>query len=270
MKKEEFLKKLETELKIARQSDKTMKSYIFFNEKFLDFVKKQPSDVNEEDVKSFMVEKLSNKSISSIILALSALKYAFSNILGKDITAGIKRPKREKKLPDVLSKEEVNQIINAAKTRKSRLIIEMLYYTGMRVSELITLKKDDINLANREIIVEGKGNKQRKIVLPSKLVNELEEWLKEFNGEYIFSKDKQLTARNIQKILTNIRKKLNIKKKITPHKLRHSFATHLLESGLDIRTIQVLLGHENLSTTQVYTHITDELYKKAREKIEQL
>jgi len=270
MNKQEFLKKLETELKIARQSNMTIRNYLFFNEKLLDFINKQPDQINEEDVKLFLAEKLSNKSESTIILALAAIKYAYSTIFGRDITAGIKRPKKAKKLPEVLSKEEIKQIIEAAQTRKSRLMIKMLYYTGMRVSELVELKKDAIDLEKGEVIIKGKGNKERKILLPKKLVEELKEYMQSHDGVYLFSKDKPLTTRNVQKILSKIAIKLKLNKKITPHKLRHSYATHLLEKGLDIRTIQVLLGHENLATTQIYTHITDELYRKAREKIEEL
>ncbi len=270
MKKEEFLRRLETEMKITRQSEKTIRSYMFFNEKFLDFIGKDPDNANKEDVKLFIAKKLNNKSESTIILALAAIKYAFTTIFGRDITLGIKRPKKPKRLPEVLSQQEIKNIIEAAPSKKSRLIIEMLYYTGMRVSELINLKRNDIDLDKGEIIIIGKGNKERKILLPKKLIEELRNWLNEHEGDYLFSKDKPMSARNIQKMLKTIKHKIGLKKPLTPHKLRHSFATHLLEQGLDIRTIQVLLGHENLNTTQIYTHITDELYRKAREKIERL
>lgn len=271
MNKEEFLKRLETELKIARQSPATIRNYLFFNKAFLDFINKDPEQINSEDVKLWLAQNLSNKAESTVILALAAIKYAYSIILGKDITAGIKRPKKAKKLPEVLSQDEIKQIIEAASTRKSRLIIKLLYYTGMRVSELVNLKREDVNWEKKEIVVKGKGNKERKILLTSKIAEELKEYLDQYkDNKYLFSKEKPLTTRNVQKILSKIARKLGLKKRVTPHKLRHSFATHLLEKGLDIRTIQALLGHENLATTQIYTHLTDELYRKAREKIEEL
>jgi site-specific recombinase XerD len=270
MEKEEFLKRLERELKIAKNSRLTIKNYLFFNKMFLDFLNKNIEQASQEDVRNFMAEKLIDKSESTIILALAAIKYAFTTILGKDITAGIKRPKKPKALPEVLSREEIKKLFASAKTKKSRLIIKMLYYTGMRVSELVNVKQADILLDKQEVVVRGKGKKERKIILPEGLVNELRDWIAQHKGIYLFGDEKPLTARNIQKILKNAAKAAGISKKVTPHKLRHSFATHLLESGLDIRIIQMLLGHENLSTTQIYTHITDEIYKKAREKIESL
>jgi len=273
MLKHEFLKRLETELKIEKNSELTIRNYIYFNSMFIDFLLQNNVAIDKADqnhVKLFLAEKLMDKSESTIILALAAIKYAYSAIFGKDITAGIKRPKKPFSLPEVLSKEEVKKLIEHAKTEKSKLIIKMLYYTGMRVSEIVNIKKEDLVFDRGEVFIKGKGKKERKIILPSSIIKDLEEWCKKHDGIYLFSKNKPLTTRNIQKILKNTSIKANIKKKVTPHKLRHSFATHLLESGLDIRTIQMLLGHENLSTTQIYTHITDELYKKAREKIEGL
>jgi site-specific recombinase XerD len=270
MEKEEFLKRLETELKIAKSSKLTIRNYLLFNKAFLDFLNKDVEQASQQDVKLFLAERLIDKSESTITLALAAIKYAFTTILGKDITAGIKRPKKPKALPEVLSREEIKQLIASAKTRKSKLIIKMLYYTGMRVSELVNVKQADILLDKQEVVVRGKGKKERKIILPEELVNELRDWIAQHKGIYLFGDEKPLTARNIQKILKNAAKAAGINKKVTPHKLRHSFATHLLESGLDIRIIQMLLGHENLATTQIYTHITDELYKKAREKIQSL
>jgi len=271
MKKEEFLQKLETELKIRRASIHTIKNYLFFNSKLLEFCGKDAEQIEEQDVKNFLAEKLSNKATGSVILALAAIKYAFMTILKKDPTSNIARPRKEKVLPDVLSKEEVDAVIKAAETVKSRLMIKMLYYTGLRVSELVNLKVSDINLEKGEALIKGKGNKQRRVFFTPRLHDSLKEWLSAHpQNIFLFSKEKPLTTRNIQKILNKISKKLGLQKPLTPHKLRHSFATHLLESGSDIRTIQALLGHENLSTTQIYTHLTDELYKKAKEKIYEL
>lgn len=270
MQKEEFIEKLETELKLLKKSPMTIRNYVYFNSKLIDFTKKEPDQLSEDDVKKFLAT-MTEKASSSMILALAAIRFATKKILSKDLTLNIERPKKAKALPEVLNKDEVDTIIKAAGTRKSELIIKTLYYTGLRVSELVNLRAEDLDLERHEALIRGKGNKQRKVLFTLKLSEALKAWLESHTDyKYVFSRDKPLTTRNIQKILTRIALKLNLKKKVTPHKLRHSFATHLLEGGTDIRTIQTLLGHENLDTTQLYTHLTDELYKKAKEKIDAL
>ncbi|MEM1535089.1 MAG: tyrosine-type recombinase/integrase [Candidatus Pacearchaeota archaeon] len=269
MQKEEFLRKLETELKLQKKSQLTIKNYLYFVSKLLDFCKKEPEQISEDDVKAWLAS-MADKSNSSMILAMAAVRFA-SRLVGKELMANIARPKKPERLPEVLSRDEISKMISAAKTKKSALIIKMLYYTGMRVSELVNMKPSALDLEKGEAVIIGKGNKERRIFLPSKLREELKEWLSARQGwAYVFSKEKPLTARNIQKILSKLAKSLGLRKKVTPHKLRHSYATHLLESGLDIRTIQVLLGHKSLDTTQIYTHITDELYKKVRTKLDEL
>ncbi|MEM2956138.1 MAG: tyrosine-type recombinase/integrase [Candidatus Pacearchaeota archaeon] len=257
------LKKLETELRLQRKSEKTIKNYLFFNKKFLEFIKKSADLVNLDDIKQF-IASLDKKSTATVTLALASLKFYYEKILGKEIFANIHPIKKEKKLPLVLTKEEVKRIIESADTNKSKLIISFIYATGLRVSELVNLKILDLNLENRTgIIKSGKGNKDRIFIIPEKIIPELKAFIdKHPNYQYLFSKDKPLTTRNIQKIVKLATKKANIQKKVTPHTLRHSFATHLLEAGTDIRYIQELLGHSNLNTTQIYTHVsTDELKK---------
>lgn len=267
MNKQEFIEKLTTELKLLKKSPLTIRNYVYFNNRLIEHSKKNPDQLSEDDVKGFMATMTEKASIS-MILALSAIRFASTKILKNDLTLNIGRPKKEKTLPEVLSKEEVDAIIKAAETKKSELMIKTLYCTGLRVSELTNLKANDINLEKKEAIVKGKGNKQRIIFFTPKLYESLKDWIEKHPmNQYLFSEDKPLTTRNIQKILNKISIKLNLHKKITPHKLRHSFATHLLENGTDIRTIQALLGHENLNTTQIYTHLTSELYKKAKEQV---
>jgi len=134
------------------------------------------------------------------------------------------------------------------------------------------LKVQDINLVERiGIVRKGKGKKDRLIVLPEKLTQELENYIKNHSDNiYLFSKEKPLTTRNIQKIIKRTAQKAGIQKKVTPHVLRHSYATHLLESGTDIRIIQTLLGHENLNTTQIYTHVSTEELKKVKNPLDEL
>jgi integrase/recombinase XerD len=267
MDKEEFLKKIEVELKISQNSDYTVRNYLLANANLLEFAKKNPDDISVDDVKMFMAEKLSSKSSSYSILFLAALKYAYSNILKKDITLEIKRPKKEKKIPEVLSKDEVRKVIDSLHNQKSKLMISLIYACGFRVSELTNLKVEDFDF-NEKIghVRQAKGKKDRIFNIPSFLFDELKREVEEQkrNGkEFLFTGPKgRLSPRNLQKIVKKVALKAGIEKEIHPHTLRHSFATHLLEDGIDIRKIQELLGHADLSTTQIYTHISAEELKK--------
>lgn len=272
---EEFLKKLEIELKISKNSEYTLKNYINSNKQLLEFLKKKPEEVTPEDLKIYIVENLNNNASSSVILFLSAIKYAYLNILGEDLTKKIKRPKREKRLPTVLTKEEVKKLINVFDNVKSRLMISLIYACGMRVSELTNLKINNLDFNDKiGYIKQAKGKKDRMFNIPLFLLDELKEQVenqKQKGQEYLFSGPKgKLTSRNIQKIVSLATKKAKIKKDVHCHTLRHSFATHLLEDGVDIRKIQELLGHADLSTTQIYTHISTEELKKIKSPLDNL
>ncbi len=190
----------------------------------------------------------------------------------------IETPKKEKHLPTVLSPEEIFKLIEAADTKKSKLMIKMLYGSGLRVSELVNLKPENLNF--QELIGtvrKGKGSKDRIFKISSDLVQELQYYIEECKKKnencqckHLFSDEKPLTPRNIQKIIQRTAKKAKIEKKVTPHTLRHSFATHLLEAGENILMIQQLLGHENLETTRIYTHISQEQIKKVKSPLDLL
>jgi len=271
MKKEEFLEKLETELKLLKKSPLTIRNYSYFNSKLIDSCNKEPQDIIEDDIKKF-IASMSDKASSSMILALAAIRFSSSKVLGRDLTINIGRPKKEKTLPSVLSKQEVKTLIDSAETNKSKLIIQFLYSTGLRVSELVNLKIQDINLNEKTGLVrQGKGKKDRMFILSESLSSEITEYLNNHqNNSYLFSQEKPLTTRNIQKIIKKTAKLAEINKKVTPHTLRHSYATHLLEQGTDIRVIQILLGHENLNTTQIYTHVSTEEIKKVKNPLDGL
>jgi integrase/recombinase XerD len=275
MKKEDFLQKLETELKISKNSEHTIRNYVKANQNLFNFLNKQPDEITEDDIKLFMAENLAERAASSTILFLAAIRTAFQSILQKDPTANIKRPKKDKKIPSVLSKQETQQLISATPTKKSKLMLNMIYACGFRVSELINLKLEDINLETKEGYVRsGKGRKDRFFNIPLTLEKDLQQQInlqQENNQEYLFTGPKgKLTDRNIQKITRTSAKKANINKKTSPHTLRHSFATHLLEAGVDIRKIQELLGHADLSTTQIYTHVSVEELKKVTSPLDTL
>ncbi|HLC31418.1 MAG TPA: site-specific tyrosine recombinase/integron integrase [Candidatus Nanoarchaeia archaeon] len=265
------LEKLRTELKIRGFSPLTVRNYGFFVEKFLQRINKPASDLNEDDVKSYLSHLFDSKSKNTIMLAAASLKFFYSEILQKEF-ATIKMPKKDKKLPEVLSKEDIKKLIDSADTLKSRFIISFLYSTGLRVSELVHLKRDEINFGEKTGWVRrGKGAKDRLFTMSEGLSHDLQDYLQyKPDYAYLFSKEKPLTTRNIQKIISSTGKRAGIQKKVTPHTLRHSFATHLLEQGTDIRVIQTLLGHSSLSTTQVYTHVSADQLKKVANPLDSM
>jgi integrase/recombinase XerD len=275
MNKEEFLKKIEVELKISKNSEYTLNKYLKANADLLDLIKKLPEEMTEDDVKLYISEKLTDKAALSIILFLAAIRYAYLNILKKDITLGIKRPKKEKRIPIVLTKDELKNLINILDTRKSKLMVSLMYACGLRVSELINLKNQDLNFEEKTGNVrQGKGKKDRIFNIPDFLMEDLREQVerqKKDNQEYLFTGNQgKLSSRNLQKIVSSGAKRAGIKKDVHCHTLRHSFATHLLENGIDIRVIQTLLGHSSISTTELYTHISTEQIKNVKSPIEEL
>lgn len=264
------IEKLRNELRVRGLSPMTVKNYSFFVEKFIKHAGKNSADLTTDDAKAYLGSLFENKSKNTIMLAVASLKFFFTEILKKNFD-DVKVPKKDKKLPEVLNKEEVRKLIDSSDNEKSRLIVSLLYSSGLRVSELVNLKRDDINWGDKiGWVRKGKGSKDRMFSLSETLAGELQGYLENREGAFVFSKDKPLTTRNIQKIIYGLRKRAGINKKITPHTLRHSFATHLLEQGTDIRVIQQILGHSNLNTTQVYTHVSNEQIKKVRNPLDNL
>ena len=281
MNKQDFLKKLEVELKISKNSDYTINKYLHSNKELIDYSQKNPDEITDDDLKMYIAEKMSDSSPSSIILFLAAIKYSFSNIIERDITKKIKRPKRDKKLPTVLTREEVKRLLNVLLNRKSKLMVSMLYACGMIVSELVNLKIDNLDFDEKiGYLKRAKGRKDRVFNIPGFLEEDLKKHIEEqkelmeqdesFNPEgHVFTGPKgKLSARNLQKMVSKAAQRAGIKKDVHCHTLRHSYATHLLEDGVDIRYIQTLLGHSDLSTTQIYTHISTDEIKKIKSPID--
>jgi len=271
-----MLQKLQTELKIRGFSEQTIKAYSLHNKKFLEFIKKEPVSVETEDIKKYMAHLISDKGHkpSSVSLAMSSLKFLYDEMMEKNLFAAIKLPKLENKLPTVLTKDEMKQLINSISNIKHKLLVKMLYSSGLRVSECVNLKVIDLDFKERfGIVRQGKGKKDRNIVLSESIIDDLKSYLEEKNNdsEYVFDvKSKAMSVRQAQKIVTNAAKKAGIKKRVFCHALRSSFATHLLESGTDIRIIQELLGHANLATTQRYTKVSREQLRKVRSPLDDL
>ena len=265
------LEQLKTELTLRGFSPLTIRNYSFFVDKFLQFTNKSSEKLNQEDIKKYMSSLFESKSKNTIMLAAASIKFYYQEVLHIE-TPKIKIPKKEKRIPEVLSKSEVSTMINNSETKKSKLIISFLYSSGLRVSELVNIKPENINLDEKiGWVRSGKGSKDRAFSISESLAKDLKQYLnKRKDNQYIFSKTKPLTTRNIQKIVKNIRQKSEITKKVTPHTLRHSYATHLLEAGTDIRKIQVLLGHSSLNTTQLYAHVSTEEIKKIENPLDNL
>lgn len=272
---EEFLQKLEVELKISKNSNYTLRNYVNANRELFDYTKKNPDEITEDNVKLYIAKNLSRSSASSIIVFLSAIKYSYSNILKKDITLGIKRPKKEKRLPTVLTKEEIKKILELSNNSKSKLMVSLMYACGFRVSELTNLKLKDLNFEEKiGYVKQAKGRKDRVFNIPEFICDLLFKQVskqKDLGSEFVFSgPNGKLSSRNLQKIVSKSAKRAGIDKEVHCHTLRHSFATHLLENGVDIRKIQELLGHSDLSTTQIYTHISTEELKKIKSPLDEM
>lgn len=272
MDRNEFLQKLEEELNTANNSQHTIRNYLASNKFLLDFTNKDPENITQDDVKLYLENK---SSAMTKILFLAAIKYSFSNILKKDITLGIKRPKKEKQVLSILSKEEIKSLMDSISNKKSKLMISLIYAAGLRVSELTNLKVHDLDFIQKKgHIRQGSRKKDRVFNIPENLLEDLQkqsEKQKEKNQIFLFTSFKgQMTTRNLQKIVSKSAKKAGLEKEVHPHTLRHSFATHLLEDGNDIRHIQKILGHSSLNTTQIYTHLSTEQIKKIKSPINSL
>lgn len=267
-----YLEKVKTELKLRGNSEKTISSYTFFINNFLNKVK-DPEKASLDEIKTYLASLIDNYSNKSRALMISSLRFLYKRIIDRpDILVKLETPKKEKKLPIVLSKDEIKRLIDAADFEKTKLMIKTLYSTGLRVSELTNLTPKDLDFSeNNGFVRSGKGKKDRRFFLSQSLSKELKKYLENNpNNKYLFSEDKALTPRNIQTIIKRLGKKANIEKNIHPHTLRHSFATHLLENGANLAEIQQLLGHENLETTRTYLHISQEQLKKIKNPLDNL
>lgn len=276
--KQEVLERFKQELIVSGYSQQTLKTYLTYVKEFLTQLKKPVDEAQREDIISFIANKKTNDNSSNATLALiySSLRYFFHSFLRKKIVDEIKMPKKAKKLPTVLTPAEVSALIAATKRGRNRLIVEFLYSSGVRVSEATKIKVNDLDREERIARVRGgKGNKDRIIILSKRWIKEVKKYLKrkKFPSEFVFSKRtnaKPISSDTIQRIIKKATEKAGITKHVTPHSLRHSYATHLLEGGENIRKIQELLGHSNLSTTQIYTKVSTEELKKVQSPLDKL
>ncbi len=284
---ENFLSEFIDSLKSYGYSAHTLRNYTIDLSQFISFLQKKGKSLNEithTDIRDFIGERLKERnSKTSIARKLSSVRSFFDFLVEKKVlehnpSEVISTPKLERKLPSFLSEREAINLLGEGENLKEKrdiCIIELLYSSGLRVSELVSLNWEDVNLRNRVVRVKGKGKKERIVPFGSHAERRLKEWFKlrfqinngRFDEEPLFinMRGERITARSVERIVKKYGIEL-ISKKITPHSLRHSFATHLLMRGADLRTIQELLGHESLETTQRYTHLNIKELKKIYQK----
>ena len=280
MEKDEFIKleiinEFNNHIIKKNYSNNTRISYLEDLYYFYLFVKKDLSLVKEEDIRDYLEYlNLKKEKASSVRRKISSFKtfYKFlynNNYMDKKDypMTKIAYPKMEKRLPKFIYYNDLLEIIDESSKDsdglRDRLIIEMLYATGVRVSELINIKYKDIDFENKRIIISGKGNKQRVVYFGDYAKDVLYEYMnnhKQNEEGYVFtnSKGTQITDRGVRYIIDNIMSRLSVKTHVTPHVLRHTFATDMLNNGCDIKVVQELLGHSSLKTTEIYTHVSNE------------
>lgn len=270
-------------LNVRNYSENTIINYKIDLDEYYKYIKSNNIEILEikyENINPFLatlynIKHYSKSSVSRKISTLrSFYKYLYDNeLIDKNPFLFISLPKKEKKLPRFVNYEDLDLILNSPDLNtdigvRDRLILELLYGTGIRVSELCNIKIDDIDLKNKTIRIIGKGNKERIVLYGEYCEDILEKYININRKNLLKDKDhsililsnngSNISVSTVQKILSNILKKVSIKKNITPHVFRHTFATHLLNEGCDILTVKELLGHSSLDTTQIYTHVSNE------------
>lgn len=282
-----MLKEFEKYLKnVKKYSINTLNSYLSDINIFISYLNQEKinyKNINCDIIRSYLkyldVNKYKSSSINRILSSLNDY-YSYlekNKIIKYNYFKDINRPRKEKRLPNFINYTEYMNLINTVQKENNEylkirnlLLLEILFDTGLRVSEAVNIKISDIDLKNHSLKVLGKGNKERIVYFGDYAVTYLEEYfalrknIKSKDNEYLFwNKDYQkLTRRGAEYLINNIAKKALLKQRITPHTLRHSFATEMLNNGCDIRSVQELLGHKSLSTTGIYTHVTNDVVRQ--------
>ncbi|MEM8929086.1 MAG: site-specific tyrosine recombinase/integron integrase [Bacteroidota bacterium] len=264
----EYLDKLE----LRKYAENTVITYVHHFERFINHYHAIASkDITENEIRDYLkmlVQK--GRSNSYINQAINSIKFYYEAVMGMpNRLYAIERPRKQKQLPKVLSKQEVKDLIACTNNMKHRCIVSLLYSAGLRRSELLNLGIQDIDDKRMLIRVKkAKGNKDRMTVLSPTLLVELRTYLKEYRPKtYLFEGpgNRPYTASSVLKLIAKAAQKAGIQRKVTPHMLRHSFATHLLEDGTDIRHIQLLLGHNSTKTTEIYTHVAETSFRGVKD-----
>lgn len=257
------------ELKIRNFSSKTIKAYTYALRQYFTYKKIDINKLEQNNIRQYLYQcEKKNISPQTRNIYLSAIKFYYYKTVKIQTKIQIPNAKKPHKLPTVLSRKEIKQILDVTKNTKHKLILALAYGAGLRVSEVVSLKVQDCDLDELILhIRQSKGQKDRITVIPEKLILDLQNHIAGKNStDPLFSSERggKLTTRTLQKTFARSLKKSQIKKSATFHSLRHSFATHLLENGTDIRYVQELLGHQNIRTTQLYTHVTNPKLKNIK------
>jgi len=268
---------LERELVSRKYSPKTVKSYLHYNRELVKFAGKSSKEINESDIKDYLFHLVEKKdaAASTLNTSVNALNFYYGRILKKDFVYEIKRPKKDKKLPVVLSQEEVTLILSSVPNIKHKAILMLIYSAGLRVGEVVKLKVEDIDSDRKLIHIKGaKGRKDRYTILSDVALAVLKQYMERYKLlKWLFpgqALEKRISTRTVQTIFKQAKEKAEIKKDISVHCLRHCFATHLLESGIDLRYIQELLGHQSSKTTEIYTHVSNKNLSKIKSPLDNL
>jgi len=265
------------DLRLKNFSDGTIKVYVHAVEKFAKFLGRSPDESTAEDVRAFLIHELDRGlSRSYCVIQQNALRHLYLDTLGRtDGLQAIPRPKRERRLPVVLSREEVQRLFAVTGNLKHKALLMVAYDAGLRLSEILNLRSEDIDSQRMVIRVrQGKGKKDRYGRLSAGLLELLREYWREYRPEsFLFPgahPNKRYDIATPGHILKKLCRKASITKRVSMHTLRHSFATHLLEAGTNLRVIQRLLGHANIQTTCLYTHLSIKELRKAPSPMELL
>lgn len=267
--KETALKELDNILILRNYSRSTRKSYVGCIDRF---IRQFPGDLNEpklSNIECFLCNLFENgSSAQTVQLYLQAIQFYYREFINSSVCIKIKCPKRSKHLPVVLSRLEIERIIQQVGNQKHKTMIALAYGAGLRVSELTNIRVGSLNFEEGIIYVyQGKGQKDRITLLPESLIFDLKKFTSGKNPEdLIFESERggRLSTRSIQMVFSRAMRAVGIIKPATFHSLRHSFATHILEQGTDIRFLQQLLGHANIRTTQHYTHVSTASIRKIK------
>lgn len=274
----EALQRMQQKLEIARYSPRTIDTYLSATKKFFQhFPAKHPNDIRNEDIERYQHYMASERKVSNSTLnqVVNAVRYYYKDVFGDaQRVKFIERPRRERKLPSVLSEEEVTAVLKSVDNLKHQCILMLIYSAGMRLGELINLKRSDIIPERHQIVIRGgKGKKDRITVLSPKVLERLDRYLAEYRPILFLFEGQSggaYSATSVQLIFKRAKAKAGITAPATVHTLRHSFATHLLEKGTDLRYIQTLLGHSSSKTTEIYTHVSTKALGKIRSPLEDL
>lgn len=278
MKKQELIKKYTEKLKIENYSEQTIRNYLSAIKLFTEYINKQKlKEVTDKEIQDYLFYCKTEKkySYSSMKQVIAAISYLYKKVFNKNIPEALNIELRKPStLPTVLSTKEISKILSVTKNLKHKTILLLIYSGGLRLGELLNLKISDVDSESMKIhIRQGKGKNERYIMLSENVLQLLREYYKIYKPkEFIIEGQKGgvYSPKSVQSVFKASLKKAGINKKATVHSLRHSFATHLLDDGTDIRYIQELLGHKRLETTQIYTHVSSYSINKIKSPADKL